>query len=89
MIQQHFEFTPSFAKIEEFLKLYQKFHESREQSTLICLVSDDYWTSAISYPDIEKNCWLTLRFAVDEMNRFFLEQKSKTQVIVQKRVGNS
>ncbi|MFS4459352.1 hypothetical protein [Bdellovibrio sp. HCB2-146] len=78
-----FEFSPTFSKLEEFLKLYQQLHASGEDVTLAMSLPVEYEKAVVGYPDLEQNCWMTLRFAIDQMNRTYLHGKSKVRIHVQ------
>jgi hypothetical protein len=80
-----FLFVPTFEKIEDFLKAYQKLDDQKNEQVIELQVRKEYWTTTPGYPDIERNCWLTLKYAVDQMERSFLIGKSKVKIQLQCR----
>lgn len=87
-MEQVFEFIPNFAKLEEFLRLYQNLDKIKEPVLLILPLSESYWRTQLGYPDVEAACWISLRFAVEQMNQAFLGGSSLVKVEVRQRVSS-
>lgn len=81
-MQHSFEFHPTFEKVEEFLRLYQSLHNEGQEVTLVCPLPSAFWNTLPGYPDVERNCWLTLQYAIEQMNRTYHLQKSNVRVEV-------
>lgn len=82
-IVHKFECHPSFEKIEEFLRFYQSLHQSNAEAIIECPLPQEYLTTIPGYPDVERNCWLTLQYAIEQMNRSFYLKNSKVKIQVQ------
>ena len=78
-----FECHPSFEKIEEFLRFYQSLHQQNKEAVIQCPLPAEYLTTIPGYPDVERNCWLTLQYAIEQMNRSFYLKNSKVKIDVQ------
>ena len=88
MSEVNFDFSPSFQKLEEFMRFYQSLHAQNMYVVLRIPVSESYHKATIGYPDTEQNCWITLRFAVDQMNRAYSHGNSKVRIQMDSGGGN-
>lgn len=82
MAEHTFDFAPNFQKIEDFMRLYQELHSQAQEACIKLTVTPAFIKAVVGFPDIEQNCWITLRHAVDQMNRAFLNEKSKVRIVV-------
>lgn len=81
-MDHEFHFKPDFGHVESFLKFYQVQHTSNVEIVLKLEVAADYFTTMPGYPDPTRNAWITLRYAVEQMNQSFYNKKSQVQIEV-------
>ena len=75
-----FHFEPTFEKLEALLKVYQLMDQARQNQVLEIEVLPDFWNCVPGYPDVARNCWLTLKFTVEQMENTFRSGKSLVQI---------
>lgn len=66
-----FQFEPSWECIEQFLRIYADLNAMKSRRTIDVWVGEDFYSTLPGYPNRTRNAFLTLEFAIQQMNRAF------------------
>ncbi|MCB0366123.1 MAG: hypothetical protein KDD68_12080 [Bdellovibrionales bacterium] len=84
-----FDFRPDWDSLETFLRTYQQLHASDQRVTLRVYVSQEFYSSLPGYPNRLRNAWMTLDYAIQQMNRTYHRERSLVdcQVVLKSEAG--
>ncbi|MCB0367602.1 MAG: hypothetical protein KDD68_19530 [Bdellovibrionales bacterium] len=86
---REYDFHPDWDHLERFLQLYQELHKSQKRHTLKVLVTSDFYSTLPGYPNRQRNSWMTLDYATQQMNRSFSRDQSLVDCLVALKEGKS
>ena len=86
---QSFDFYPDWEHLERFLRLYKEADQSGHRTTLKVSVDPEYHHTLPGYPNARRNAWLTLEYAVQQVNRSYHKNNSLVDCQVVSRPGDN
>lgn len=86
-IQHGFRFHPNWGHLEDFLQIYKEIDRLGKRITIKVTADPEFDAVLPGYPNIKRNAWLTLDYAIQQINRVFNRGKSLVDCKVIRQPG--